>query len=318
MVVLGDKMAIFGPVVSGQGVIGSSYYRSLWFTEDGDSWVKVHGRIGPLDTPYVPRGMDSCVYKNRIWGLSFNEVTEVGKLFSIDNDVSVNSSPLPPEMGYREDEAFLAHSGKLVLIGGFTRRASGGAIPPYYCTNDVWTSVNGVDWTRELVAAPFSPRRTHTAVSFNDRIWVIGGWNSGPGLHPARDDVWSSGQGPAPQLSPASLSFGARDPENGASQPVTVRLSNPFPDAWEPIVLTDIRIEDDPSGSFSFAETPDLRAILVGETRKIDIIYTPSSNDYVTAQLVIETASETGEELVVPVAGGTEPLPSGAANWMMY
>jgi len=301
MVVLNGKMWMFGQW-------NPNSFRSLWSTEDGETWSETIPMIGPLNY-----SQKMCVHEDEIRALSFTSQAGGSKMFSIKGDGTWSSSPLPVGMGNRSGEAFLSHAGKMVMVGGDTNLSTGSG-----STNDVWTSADGDNWTRELVSAPFTPRTTHAVVSFKDRMWLIGGWNSGPGFHPARDDVWSSGQGAAPRLEPESITFGARDPANGPTLPVVIRLSNPFPDAWEPLVISGIRIENDPSGSFSFSEPPDLRAVLVGETREFGIIYTPSSTDYVTAQLIIETTDDSGEEIIVPVAAGTAPSTSDAVNWSMY
>ncbi|MBA3684875.1 MAG: hypothetical protein H0W72_06500 [Planctomycetes bacterium] len=45
---------------------------------------------------------------------------------------------------------------------------------PSFYRNDVWSSADGVAWTR-LPDAPWKPRLWHSAVVYRDRIWGLGG-----------------------------------------------------------------------------------------------------------------------------------------------
>ncbi len=73
--------------------------------------------------------------------------------------------------------------GRLFLMGG----ESGGNI-----SNDVWVSTNGKAWSKLSTTNVFPARRFHTSVSFNDRIWVIGGQAD---AFSRKNDVWSSANG---------------------------------------------------------------------------------------------------------------------------
>ena len=56
--------------------------------------------------------------------------------------------------------------------------------------HDVWSSADGVTWTRHLDQSPWSPRQYHEVAAFDNRLWVLEGWN-----HGNRNDVWSSPDG---------------------------------------------------------------------------------------------------------------------------
>src|SRR5205807_8426237 len=72
--------------------------------------------------------------------------------------------------------------------------------------NDVWSSSDGVNWTRVIANAPWPARSKHTSVAFNNRIWVIGGWNGGAVIK----DVWSSFDGASWTQDPAVVPWDAR------------------------------------------------------------------------------------------------------------
>jgi hypothetical protein len=56
--------------------------------------------------------------------------------------------------------------------------------------NDVWSSPDGVTWTCHQQSAPWHPRQYHDVAVFDDRLWVLEGWNQAN-----RNDVWHSTDG---------------------------------------------------------------------------------------------------------------------------
>jgi hypothetical protein len=56
--------------------------------------------------------------------------------------------------------------------------------------NDVWYSSDGVNWTRATDNAGWTARGDHTSVVFDNKMWVIGGWDN-----KAKNDVWYSSDG---------------------------------------------------------------------------------------------------------------------------
>lgn len=72
--------------------------------------------------------------------------------------------------------------------------------------NDIWSSADGITWTQQLSRASFSPRTGHALVSFNNKLWVIGGDDKN-GL---KNDIWSSSNGITWVRQTASAAFSAR------------------------------------------------------------------------------------------------------------
>ena len=56
--------------------------------------------------------------------------------------------------------------------------------------NDVWSSADGVKWTRHMEAAPWAPRQYHDVGVWDDRLWVFEGYAKGN-----RNDAWYSADG---------------------------------------------------------------------------------------------------------------------------
>jgi hypothetical protein len=85
----------------------------------------------------------------------------------------------------RYDHSATSFDNKLWLIGGVI---DGEGSNNY--TNDVWYSEDGLKWTEATPNAEFSKRSFQATVTFNNKLWLIGGLNS-----ELVGDVWSSVDG---------------------------------------------------------------------------------------------------------------------------
>jgi hypothetical protein len=65
----------------------------------------------------------------------------------------------------------------------------------YTAYNDVWSSVDGIQWRQVVERAPWPPRgMIHGSAIFQNRIWILGGGlYANPGIY--YNDVWSSADG---------------------------------------------------------------------------------------------------------------------------
>ena len=63
----------------------------------------------------------------------------------------------------------------------------------------IWVSGDGINWSLAVNNAPFGPRESHTAVVFDDKLWVIGGYSNtlkkGVWENKFYNDVWYSPNG---------------------------------------------------------------------------------------------------------------------------
>lgn len=103
----------------------------------------------------------------------------------------------------RSGPALAGFQGKLWLVGGHQAHDTLAA--------DVWNSPDGVFWTRVTLDGGFPPRTRSRLLTFNDRLWLIGGNGAKPGEHDVwLDDVWSSADGVTWREETANASFGGR------------------------------------------------------------------------------------------------------------
>ncbi len=89
----------------------------------------------------------------------------------------------------RHTAGFIIFAGKMWVIGGDKNRG--------HYQNDVWASVDGVNWDFVTDSVPWAGRVSHSVLVFDDRMWVIGGQEIGnpKGKVIAFNDVYSSNDG---------------------------------------------------------------------------------------------------------------------------
>ncbi len=60
---------------------------------------------------------------------------------------------------------------------------------------DIWKSPDGVQWSEASAFAPFGPRTGQAAVSFNGKLWMLGGETGHNGSVTYNSDIWNSTDG---------------------------------------------------------------------------------------------------------------------------
>lgn len=92
-----------------------------------------------------------------------------------------------PRWRRRHMHAVTVHKDQLYIIGGDTADERW----PHYPT-DVWSSPDGVKWTRRTTNAAWGPRVLHMAASFQGKLYVMGGQTNVYDDTTAMNDVWES------------------------------------------------------------------------------------------------------------------------------
>lgn len=81
-------------------------------------------------------------------------------------------------------------------------------------SNDVWYSSDGINWTLAAAAAPWEKRSSFASVVFDNKMWVIGGYeasvNGGLINSTLFSDVWYSSDGISWTLATDTASWGKR------------------------------------------------------------------------------------------------------------
>ena len=164
-------------------VLGGGSKNDIWSSGNGRNWTLETGNSGWSGRHnhqavahngkiYVLGGSVSSDYYNDVWssGNGVNWTMETG------------NAGWPGRYWHQA----IVHNNKIYVLGG---SHSDYYNDDYY--NDVWSSGNGVDWTRKTGNAGWSRRYGHQAVVHNGKIYVLGGYYS----NGSKNDVWSSGNG---------------------------------------------------------------------------------------------------------------------------
>ena len=169
-------LALLLAVAACQGAPGADWSevtrRAPWAARDGHTCVVLQGKL------WILGGCEAGgqTHRNDIW-------------FSADGadwSQAVATAPWPA----RCHHASVAFKDRIWILGGLSHNE---LEKRNIYLNDIWSSSNGVAWTRTKAAAPWPGRGHHTAVVFHDRIWLIGGENSNG--ENKLSDVWSSSDG---------------------------------------------------------------------------------------------------------------------------
>lgn len=183
-----DKMWLMGGWYNGR-LPGHSASNEVWSSRDGISWQRTTGAASW--TPRLAAGL--AEHRGRMWILGGTENYYFGDERSLKNDVwssaDGKSWKLETSAAAWSPRAYhqaVVLNDKIYVLGG------GNYVPVHKAHNDVWSSSDGVSWTRETEAAPWAPRLWFSAVVYRGRMWVLGGWSKD---HDNFGDVWHSADG---------------------------------------------------------------------------------------------------------------------------
>ena len=156
----------------------------VWSSADSKKWVSItaaglkkragHQALSHKGRLYVLGGDDGDDRLKDVWS------SADGKNWSLETDDA--------GWGKRSEHQALSHNGRLYVLGGYGDREKSSNY-----RNDVWSSADGKNWSRETAHANWTMRSSHQALSHNGRLYVLGGSDDGKLLY--FNDVWSSADG---------------------------------------------------------------------------------------------------------------------------
>jgi hypothetical protein len=163
----------------------------VWSSTDGINWTFV------TRAPWQRRhDAGYAVFDNKMWIVGGDKETG-----SYQNDVwcspdGLNWQQVTNDVPWanRATQYVLAFSDRLWLMGGQHIFESGVPPGPVVAFNDVYSSVDGINWDQVTPAAPWSPRGMIMGnVVYQGRMWVIGGGQYD--IRTFNNDVWNSPDG---------------------------------------------------------------------------------------------------------------------------
>lgn len=173
---------------SGSGVV--VFHDRLWViggSETNDVWSSTDGKTWTCETKYAgfsPRSdMGVAVFRNQIW------IIAGGTFGNLKNDVwssvdgktwaeITNSTEFSPRYG----KGVAVFDNKLFIIGGVGDSEYTDPATDYTYINeggskDVWSSLEGKNWTLVTADAPFKYQEFTPVTTSGNRIWIVGGGN---------------------------------------------------------------------------------------------------------------------------------------------
>jgi hypothetical protein len=204
-VVFNNKMWLFG----GVGIAQET--PRITFTSLNDVWVSENGKTWTKTTSTVPArsGHSMVVFNEKLWligGYASSWGTYKNDVWCSSDGVSWTCVRDSAAFSPRIFHSSVVFNNKMWVIGGLTR------ISPM---SDVWSSIDGVIWEKALEAseaAGFPARCYHSSLVYADKLWVIGGRDTG--YNPI-NDVWCSSDGATWTKATAGADFSPRQGHTG-------------------------------------------------------------------------------------------------------
>lgn len=184
-----DKMWILGGDCN-QG----NYQPDVWNSTDGKDWKLINP-----ETPWGKRALHYTVaHADQMWvmgGQTMPAFAKADEAFYRDIWTSkdgVEWKEIKPQEPYWSARGMIGgsavHQGRIWILGGGTYDTP--KTPTRQYMNDVWSSADGVSWTKHIDAAPWAPRQYHDVAVWDDRLWVFEGFSK-----QNRNDAWYSADG---------------------------------------------------------------------------------------------------------------------------
>lgn len=135
-------------------------------------------------------GHTSLAFEDKIWVIGGAEENNVYKndVWSSSNGSDWVNTGSGSFFKGRVGHTSVVFNNLLWVIGGVYD-----VVDQSFYNNDVWFSPDGSTWAEATGAAAFSKRWNHASVVFDNKIWVIGGFDESQGAVAA--DVWYSANG---------------------------------------------------------------------------------------------------------------------------
>ena len=169
------------------------YQKDVWSSADGVNWTCVNDSV-----PWAPRVLHYTVaFRDKIWGIAGQTIPRFGggeEVFYDDVWCTEDGAKWTrvAEHSPWPQRAMIGHSAvfneRLWLLGGGTYDTVQRPRRLFY--NDVWSTADGINWECHAEAAPWAPRQYHDVAVWDNKLWVMEGWNQ-----ENRNDVWCSSDG---------------------------------------------------------------------------------------------------------------------------
>ncbi len=182
--------------IVGGDVNQGHYHFDVWNSPDGAQWQHINAQH---PVPWGPRALHyTVVFNDKIWVMGGQTVPQLAAAeHAYYDDIWSSKDGIHWQHIARNEPAWAARgmiggsavfNGRIWILGGGLYDTPERPERTFY--NDVWSSADGVHWQCHLERAPWTARQYHEIAVFDDKLWVLEGWNQ---LN--RNDVWHSADG---------------------------------------------------------------------------------------------------------------------------
>ncbi|MEX2235099.1 MAG: hypothetical protein WD824_23245 [Cyclobacteriaceae bacterium] len=157
--------------------------KMAWTSKNGIQWEmhKKHDWGERISMSYV-------YFNNRFWisgGMDYPTNTLLNEIWSSADGKTWARTVTNAEWSPRKGHTLVVFNNKLWLFGGEVSVNEDKT--PKEHINDIWSSTDGIRWTKVLDTAPWNGRFNPRLLVFKDRLWLVGGQGE--------SDIWRSDDG---------------------------------------------------------------------------------------------------------------------------
>lgn len=157
--------------------------KRVWSSEDGIRWQAFdkHDWGERISMAHV-------FFNNTYWvsgGMEYANNTFLNEIWSSGDGKKWSRVVRNADWSARKGHTVVAFRDRLWLFGGETSVDKQRAPDEY--VNDIWSSADGIRWTKVVEEAPWTVRGNPQVIVFREKLWLIGGQG--------RSDVWHSDDG---------------------------------------------------------------------------------------------------------------------------
>ena len=171
------------PVVGPDNFLWMIGQKRVWSAKDGIKWqaFNKHDWGERISTSKI-------FFNNRLWvtgGMDYSTNTFLNEIWSSQDGKNWSRAERNAEWSPRKGHTVVAFKDKLWLFGGEIGVDEHRS--PNEFVNDIWSSSDGIRWTKVANDAPWEPRGNPKVLVFKNKLWLIGGQG--------RSDIWQSDDG---------------------------------------------------------------------------------------------------------------------------
>ncbi|HQM85998.1 MAG TPA: hypothetical protein PLD55_15065, partial [bacterium] len=157
-------------------------------SSDGTTWSLAAGTpaFGRMHSPA------SVVFNSKIWivGGFSSGGTNLDNVYSSSDGITWSLATSTPGWAGRYDHGAVIFNNKIWVAGGSDWHSAG-----TIGFSDVWSSSDGISWTKVKDSAPWGTRGSHILQVYDNKMWLIGGIIFNDYAGTSKNDVWYSTDG---------------------------------------------------------------------------------------------------------------------------